>query len=184
MQDNEDLPPTKPPTCFPTTPGALLGQTHLLETAKAVPQESDAPVEDNVVHMILGSENNSRSAMSWASLPIAAATFLRGIGFKQVTGHRIRRPPVKTMNSCSQKRSSYCLLGILKVTGSTRLQSLDVRSIIVFNSTPSGNRLVGLQHHPPQLRSAAFVGGYSDAALPYLNGLHNRMGIKFAPEDP
>mmetsp|Transcript_7270 Transcript_7270/g.19485 ORF Transcript_7270/g.19485 Transcript_7270/m.19485 type:complete len:302 (-) Transcript_7270:150-1055(-) len=66
MKDNEDLPPTKPPTCFPTTPGALLGQTHLLETAKAVPQESDAPVEDNVVHMILGSENNSRSAMSWA----------------------------------------------------------------------------------------------------------------------
>eukprot|EP00983_Pelagomonas_calceolata_P006230 206711-Pelagomonas_calceolata.AAC.1 len=32
--------------------------------------------------------------------------------------------------------------GDLEVTGSTRLQNLAVRSIIVFNSTPSGNKLV------------------------------------------
>eukprot|EP00983_Pelagomonas_calceolata_P124758 1161139-Pelagomonas_calceolata.AAC.7 len=45
------------------------------------------------------------------------------------------------------------LIRIWKVTGSIQLQSLDVRSIFVFKSTPSGNKLVVL---------------------------HNRMGMKFA----
>eukprot|EP00983_Pelagomonas_calceolata_P134694 1162085-Pelagomonas_calceolata.AAC.1 len=45
------------------------------------------------------------------------------------------------------------LMGIWKVTGSTRLQSLAVKSIFVFNGTPSGNMLVGI---------------------------HNRMGTEFA----
>eukprot|EP00983_Pelagomonas_calceolata_P095741 1158047-Pelagomonas_calceolata.AAC.2 len=43
------------------------------------------------------------------------------------------------------------LMGIWRVIGSTRLLSLAVRSILVFNSTPSGNKLVGV---------------------------HNRMGVK------
>eukprot|EP00983_Pelagomonas_calceolata_P068801 1150093-Pelagomonas_calceolata.AAC.1 len=45
------------------------------------------------------------------------------------------------------------LMGILRVTGSTWLHNLAVTSILVFNSTPSGNKLVGI---------------------------HNRMGMKFA----
>eukprot|EP00983_Pelagomonas_calceolata_P076558 1153466-Pelagomonas_calceolata.AAC.2 len=34
------------------------------------------------------------------------------------------------------------LMGIRGITGSTRLQDLAVGGIIVFNSTPSGNKLV------------------------------------------
>eukprot|EP00983_Pelagomonas_calceolata_P026939 846244-Pelagomonas_calceolata.AAC.2 len=45
------------------------------------------------------------------------------------------------------------LMGIWRVTGSTRLHNLAVRSMIVLNSTPSGNKLVGIP---------------------------NRMGVKFA----
>eukprot|EP00983_Pelagomonas_calceolata_P115857 1160245-Pelagomonas_calceolata.AAC.2 len=45
------------------------------------------------------------------------------------------------------------LMGIWRVIGSTRLHNLAARSILVFNSTPSGNKLVGI---------------------------HNRMGMKFA----
>eukprot|EP00983_Pelagomonas_calceolata_P038838 1136940-Pelagomonas_calceolata.AAC.1 len=44
-------------------------------------------------------------------------------------------------------------MGIWRVTGSTRLHNLAARSNLVFNSTPSGNKLVGI---------------------------HNRMGMKFA----
>eukprot|EP00983_Pelagomonas_calceolata_P006953 226277-Pelagomonas_calceolata.AAC.1 len=44
-------------------------------------------------------------------------------------------------------------MGIWRVTGSTQLHSLAMRGILVFNSTPSGNKLVGI---------------------------HNRMGITFA----
>eukprot|EP00983_Pelagomonas_calceolata_P020996 659704-Pelagomonas_calceolata.AAC.1 len=44
-------------------------------------------------------------------------------------------------------------MGIWRVTGSSRLHNLAVRSIIAFNSKPSGNKLVGI---------------------------HNRMGMKFA----
>eukprot|EP00983_Pelagomonas_calceolata_P072963 1151955-Pelagomonas_calceolata.AAC.1 len=44
-------------------------------------------------------------------------------------------------------------MGIWRVTGSTRLHNLAVTNIFVFNSMPSGNKLVGI---------------------------HNRMGIKFA----
>eukprot|EP00983_Pelagomonas_calceolata_P118175 1160479-Pelagomonas_calceolata.AAC.19 len=33
-------------------------------------------------------------------------------------------------------------MGIWKVTGSTRLQNLAVRSVFVLNSTPSGNKFV------------------------------------------
>eukprot|EP00983_Pelagomonas_calceolata_P003317 107621-Pelagomonas_calceolata.AAC.3 len=35
-------------------------------------------------------------------------------------------------------------MGIWRVTGSTRLQNLAVRSITVFNSASSGNKLVGI----------------------------------------
>eukprot|EP00983_Pelagomonas_calceolata_P044640 1139386-Pelagomonas_calceolata.AAC.3 len=45
------------------------------------------------------------------------------------------------------------LMGTCRVIGSTRLQNLAVRSICVFNSTPSGDKPVGK---------------------------HNRMGIEFA----
>eukprot|EP00983_Pelagomonas_calceolata_P009896 320251-Pelagomonas_calceolata.AAC.1 len=44
-------------------------------------------------------------------------------------------------------------MGIWRVIGSTRLHDLAARSNLVFNSTPSGNKLVGM---------------------------HDRMGIKFA----
>eukprot|EP00983_Pelagomonas_calceolata_P047384 1140620-Pelagomonas_calceolata.AAC.13 len=37
-------------------------------------------------------------------------------------------------------------MGIWKVTGSNRLQGLAARRIIVFNSTPSGNKLVGIHN--------------------------------------
>eukprot|EP00983_Pelagomonas_calceolata_P018514 580717-Pelagomonas_calceolata.AAC.1 len=43
-------------------------------------------------------------------------------------------------------------MAIWRFTGSTRLHNLAVRSMIVFNSTPSGDKL----------------------------GVHNRMGMKFA----
>eukprot|EP00983_Pelagomonas_calceolata_P041867 1138237-Pelagomonas_calceolata.AAC.10 len=36
------------------------------------------------------------------------------------------------------------LMGTWRVTGSTQLQNLAVRSICVFNSTPSGNKLIGI----------------------------------------
>eukprot|EP00983_Pelagomonas_calceolata_P053172 1143193-Pelagomonas_calceolata.AAC.1 len=36
------------------------------------------------------------------------------------------------------------LMGIWKVTGSTRLQNLAVRSVTVFNSTSGGTKLVGI----------------------------------------
>eukprot|EP00983_Pelagomonas_calceolata_P080171 1155034-Pelagomonas_calceolata.AAC.2 len=36
------------------------------------------------------------------------------------------------------------LMGIRRVTESNRLQNLAVRNIIVSNSTPSGNKLVGI----------------------------------------
>eukprot|EP00983_Pelagomonas_calceolata_P009147 296115-Pelagomonas_calceolata.AAC.1 len=35
-------------------------------------------------------------------------------------------------------------MGIWRVTGSTRLQNVAVRSICVFNSTPSSNKHVGI----------------------------------------
>eukprot|EP00983_Pelagomonas_calceolata_P056748 1144735-Pelagomonas_calceolata.AAC.2 len=38
------------------------------------------------------------------------------------------------------------LMGIWRVSGSTRLQNLAVRSIIVFNSMSSGNKLVGVYY--------------------------------------
>eukprot|EP00983_Pelagomonas_calceolata_P078014 1154103-Pelagomonas_calceolata.AAC.3 len=44
-------------------------------------------------------------------------------------------------------------MGIWRVTGSIRLRNLAARSIIVFHSTPSGNKLVGM---------------------------HNKMGMNFA----
>eukprot|EP00983_Pelagomonas_calceolata_P026651 835825-Pelagomonas_calceolata.AAC.1 len=37
-------------------------------------------------------------------------------------------------------------MGIWKDTGSTRLQNLAVRSILVFNSTLNGNKLVGIHN--------------------------------------
>eukprot|EP00983_Pelagomonas_calceolata_P050624 1142060-Pelagomonas_calceolata.AAC.1 len=36
------------------------------------------------------------------------------------------------------------LMGIWRAPGSTQLQNLAVRSIHVFNSMPSGNKLVGI----------------------------------------
>eukprot|EP00983_Pelagomonas_calceolata_P053662 1143386-Pelagomonas_calceolata.AAC.2 len=45
------------------------------------------------------------------------------------------------------------LTRIRRINGSTQLQHLAVRNFIVFNSTPSGNKLVGV---------------------------HNRMGMQFA----
>eukprot|EP00983_Pelagomonas_calceolata_P065641 1148670-Pelagomonas_calceolata.AAC.1 len=38
------------------------------------------------------------------------------------------------------------LVGIGRVTGSTRIQSLAVRSITAFNSMPSGNKLVSMRN--------------------------------------
>eukprot|EP00983_Pelagomonas_calceolata_P076135 1153289-Pelagomonas_calceolata.AAC.2 len=38
------------------------------------------------------------------------------------------------------------LMGIWRVAGNTRLQSLAVGSISVFNSSPSGNKLVGIHN--------------------------------------
>eukprot|EP00983_Pelagomonas_calceolata_P034939 1094168-Pelagomonas_calceolata.AAC.1 len=35
-------------------------------------------------------------------------------------------------------------MGIWRVTGSTRLQNLAVRSITIFHSTSSGNKLMGI----------------------------------------
>eukprot|EP00983_Pelagomonas_calceolata_P045850 1139895-Pelagomonas_calceolata.AAC.5 len=48
-------------------------------------------------------------------------------------------PPPQSYKTDIAKRD---LLG--RVTGSTRLQNLAVKSIIVFNSTPRGNKLVGV----------------------------------------
>eukprot|EP00983_Pelagomonas_calceolata_P038066 1136663-Pelagomonas_calceolata.AAC.1 len=55
-------------------------------------------------------------------------------------------------------------MGIWRVTGSTRIQNLAVRSAIVFNSTPSatstasGNKLVGLQNGMVMHFASEFIG--------------------------
>eukprot|EP00983_Pelagomonas_calceolata_P019362 608288-Pelagomonas_calceolata.AAC.2 len=56
---------------------------------------------------------------------------------------------------CHEATRQNMLLGIWRITGSTGLQNLAVRSICVFNSLPSGNKLIGK---------------------------HNRIGMKFASE--
>eukprot|EP00983_Pelagomonas_calceolata_P074748 1152682-Pelagomonas_calceolata.AAC.1 len=59
-------------------------------------------------------------------------------------------------------------MGIWRVTGSTRLQDLAVRSIVVFNSTPSGDKLVGI-HSRVDMK---FVGKKIDTLVVQSQGLH------------
>eukprot|EP00983_Pelagomonas_calceolata_P069512 1150389-Pelagomonas_calceolata.AAC.1 len=49
-------------------------------------------------------------------------------------------------------------MGIRRVTGSTRLHNLAVKSILVFNSTPSGNKLVGIQNRMGMRFASKFIG--------------------------
>eukprot|EP00983_Pelagomonas_calceolata_P066097 1148865-Pelagomonas_calceolata.AAC.3 len=50
------------------------------------------------------------------------------------------------------------LMGAWRVTGSTQLQILAVKSVIVFNSTPSGNKLVGVQNRMDMKFASKFSG--------------------------
>jgi len=58
MQDVADMAAPAAPTCFPTSQKVTVSQA---------PSAQAPAKEDDVVAMILGSENGSRSAMSWAS---------------------------------------------------------------------------------------------------------------------
>eukprot|EP00983_Pelagomonas_calceolata_P075559 1153067-Pelagomonas_calceolata.AAC.4 len=49
-------------------------------------------------------------------------------------------------------------MGIWKVSGTTRLKNLAVRSVIVFNSAPSGNKLVGTQNRMCMKHASKFNG--------------------------
>eukprot|EP00983_Pelagomonas_calceolata_P083741 1156224-Pelagomonas_calceolata.AAC.2 len=49
-------------------------------------------------------------------------------------------------------------MGIWRVPRSTQLQNLAVRSIIVFNSTPSGNKLVGIRNKMDMKFASKFNG--------------------------
>uniref|UniRef100_A0A6S8PPB3 Uncharacterized protein n=1 Tax=Dunaliella tertiolecta TaxID=3047 RepID=A0A6S8PPB3_DUNTE len=49
-------------------------------------------------------------------------------------------------------------MGIWRVIGSTRLHNLAARSILVFNSTPSGNKLVGIHDRMGMKFASKFIG--------------------------
>eukprot|EP00983_Pelagomonas_calceolata_P071488 1151265-Pelagomonas_calceolata.AAC.1 len=50
------------------------------------------------------------------------------------------------------------LMGIRRVIGSTRLHNLAVTSFIVFNSTPSDNKLVGIHDRMGMKFASKFIG--------------------------
>eukprot|EP00983_Pelagomonas_calceolata_P030131 944059-Pelagomonas_calceolata.AAC.1 len=50
------------------------------------------------------------------------------------------------------------LMGIWRVTGSTHLHNQSAGSNIVFNSTPSGNKLVGIQNRMGMKFASKFIG--------------------------
>eukprot|EP00983_Pelagomonas_calceolata_P079961 1154930-Pelagomonas_calceolata.AAC.1 len=72
---------------------------------------------------------------------IGSKTFPAYIKEKETHWHRRAASPLQR-EATRQKM----LMGIWRVTGSTQLQNLAVRSICVFNSTPSGNKLVGIRN--------------------------------------
>eukprot|EP00983_Pelagomonas_calceolata_P124469 1161110-Pelagomonas_calceolata.AAC.1 len=49
-------------------------------------------------------------------------------------------------------------MGIWRVIGSTRLQNLTVRCVVVFNNTPSGNKLVCLNNRTGMKFESKFNG--------------------------
>eukprot|EP00983_Pelagomonas_calceolata_P065543 1148623-Pelagomonas_calceolata.AAC.2 len=49
-------------------------------------------------------------------------------------------------------------MGIWRVSGSTRLQILAVRSMIIFNGTPGGNKLVGVHSRMGMKLASKFNG--------------------------
>eukprot|EP00983_Pelagomonas_calceolata_P024795 780920-Pelagomonas_calceolata.AAC.1 len=49
-------------------------------------------------------------------------------------------------------------MGIWRVVGSTRLQNLAARSILVFNSTPIGNKPVGIHDRMGMKSASKFIG--------------------------
>eukprot|EP00983_Pelagomonas_calceolata_P067202 1149401-Pelagomonas_calceolata.AAC.4 len=57
--------------------------------------------------------------------------------------HCLRRAVSPLYHEATRQKT---LMGIWRVTGSTRLQNLAVRGVCVFNSTPSGNKLVGIHN--------------------------------------
>eukprot|EP00983_Pelagomonas_calceolata_P115112 1160159-Pelagomonas_calceolata.AAC.6 len=56
------------------------------------------------------------------------------------------------------KTESTVLMVIWRVTGSTRLQSLAMRSNFVFNGTPSGNKFVGIRNSTGMKLVSKFIG--------------------------
>eukprot|EP00983_Pelagomonas_calceolata_P084082 1156293-Pelagomonas_calceolata.AAC.1 len=59
-------------------------------------------------------------------------------------------------------------MGIWKVSRSTRLQNLAARSMIVFNNTPSGNKLVGVHNRVGMKLASKF----NDTLMVKSTGLH------------
>eukprot|EP00983_Pelagomonas_calceolata_P028816 902775-Pelagomonas_calceolata.AAC.1 len=51
-------------------------------------------------------------------------------------------------------------MGIWRVSGSTRLQNLAVISMVVFKSTPSGYKLVGIQNRMGTKLASQFNGTF------------------------
>eukprot|EP00983_Pelagomonas_calceolata_P060842 1146549-Pelagomonas_calceolata.AAC.2 len=59
------------------------------------------------------------------------------------------------------------LMGIWRVTGSTRLQDLAARSIITFNSMPSGNKRVGIHN----TMGIVFVSKFNGTLVELVKGM-------------
>eukprot|EP00983_Pelagomonas_calceolata_P098660 1158374-Pelagomonas_calceolata.AAC.7 len=69
--------------------------------------------------------------------------------------HWLRRPMNPLHHKATEKK---VFMGIWRVTGSTRLQILAVRSVFVFNSTNCGNKLVGIRNRMGMKFASKFIG--------------------------
>eukprot|EP00983_Pelagomonas_calceolata_P036030 1127557-Pelagomonas_calceolata.AAC.1 len=78
-------------------------------------------------------------------------------------------------------------MGIWRISGSTRLQNLAVRSMIVFNSTSSGNRLVGVHNRMGMKLASKFNGTLMvklfELIINYDKGVFNIPGPANAQKD-
>eukprot|EP00983_Pelagomonas_calceolata_P038780 1136917-Pelagomonas_calceolata.AAC.5 len=77
------------------------------------------------------------------------------ISIKEKEAHWLRRAVSPLHHKDVKER---VLMGIWRVSASTRLQNLTVRSMIVFNSTPSGNKLVDVQNRMGMKLASKFNG--------------------------
>eukprot|EP00983_Pelagomonas_calceolata_P020310 641034-Pelagomonas_calceolata.AAC.1 len=69
-------------------------------------------------------------------------------------------------------------MGIWRVCGSTRFQNLAVRSMIVLNSMPSGNKLVGVHNRVGMKLASKFIGALmvKSKLFELIKGVFNKTG--------